>query len=127
MWVFFIHCVGYSGHFHSGNICLIPEDFLFMYFKDFIYLFLEGGDRREKERKRNINVRQKHQSVASCMLPTGDLVPKSRTRPDQESKMATFQFADAQTTEPRQSGLILIYFKCFFFFSCFLELFLVQY
>ena len=35
----------------------------------FIYLFLERGERREKERERNIDVRERHQSVASCMCP----------------------------------------------------------
>ena len=34
--------------------------------KVFIYLFLERGERREKERERNTDVREKHQSVASC-------------------------------------------------------------
>ena len=34
--------------------------YLFIYFKDFIYLFLERGEGREKERERNIDVREKH-------------------------------------------------------------------
>ena len=34
-----------------------------------IYLFLERGKRKEKERERNIDVREKHQSVASCTCP----------------------------------------------------------
>ena len=34
----------------------------------FMYLFLERGEGKEKNRERNINVREKHQSVA----PTGD-------------------------------------------------------
>ena len=37
--------------------------------KDFIYLFLERGEGREKERERNIDVREKHQSVAPCTWP----------------------------------------------------------
>ena len=32
----------------------------------FIY-FLETGEGREKEKERNVNVRQKHRSVVSCM------------------------------------------------------------
>ena len=32
---------------------------------DFISLFSERGEEREKERKRNIDMREKHQSVAS--------------------------------------------------------------
>ena len=35
--------------------------------KDFIYLFLERGEGRENKRERNIGVRGKHWSVASCM------------------------------------------------------------
>ena len=35
-------------------------------FKDFMS-YLERGEGREKGRKRNINVRKKHQSVASCL------------------------------------------------------------
>ena len=32
------------------------DSIVFIYFKDFIYLFLEKGERREKERERNIDV-----------------------------------------------------------------------
>ena len=32
-----------------------------------MHLFLERGEGREKERERNINVREKHQLVASCI------------------------------------------------------------
>ena len=35
------------------------------FLKDFIYLFLKRGERREKEKERKINVREKHQSVVS--------------------------------------------------------------
>ena len=35
----------------------------------FIYLFLERREGREKERKRNIDVREKYQSLASHMHP----------------------------------------------------------
>ena len=41
----------------------------FLFFKDFIYLFLEGGEGREKKGERNINV----WLVASRTLPIGDL------------------------------------------------------
>ena len=40
---------------HCNDSSLI-SDFLFFSFKDFIYSFLEGGEVREKERERNINV-----------------------------------------------------------------------
>ena len=44
-----------------------------IFLKDFIYLFLERGEGREEEMKRSINVREIHQSVASCTPPTGDM------------------------------------------------------
>ena len=44
---------------------------IFKIFKDFIYLFLEIREGREKERERNIDVREK-QSVTSRRLPTRD-------------------------------------------------------
>ena len=40
--------------------------------KDFIYLFLEKGDGSGGEWERNINVRGKHPSVASCPGPDKD-------------------------------------------------------
>ena len=54
--------------------------FLFLFFKDFIYLFLENGEGREKVRERNIN----SWLVASCMPPTGDLVCNPGMCPDWE-------------------------------------------
>ena len=39
--------------------------FLYIFFKDFIYLFSERGEGREKERERDISVRDKHQLAAS--------------------------------------------------------------
>ena len=37
--------------------------------KDFYNLFLERGEGREEERERDIDVREKHRSVASRVLP----------------------------------------------------------
>ena len=51
-------------------------------FKDFIYLFLERGEGRGKEREKNINVREKHRSVVS------------HTCPDQESTWRPFALPD---------------------------------
>ena len=44
-----------------GRSCLLSQSlhvcwFIYLFFKDFISLFLERGARREKERERNINV-----------------------------------------------------------------------
>ena len=43
------------------------------YFKNIYFiLFLERGERREKEEERNIDVREKHQLVVSSMFSTKD-------------------------------------------------------
>ena len=47
-------------------------------FKDVIYLFLERGEGRKKERERNIDVREKHLLVASLTCPDVGPNPKLR-------------------------------------------------
>ena len=42
------------------------------FFKKILFIFRERG-RKEKRGKRDIHVREKHQSVASCAPPTRDL------------------------------------------------------
>ena len=59
-------------------------------FSDFIYLFLERGKGKEKERERNIDVWEKHQSVASCIPPTGDRAHNPGMCPDWESNQRSF-------------------------------------
>ena len=52
----------------TGTIDYDPEFYTHIhicFFKDFIYLFLERGEEREKKRERNINMGEKHQSVIS--------------------------------------------------------------
>ena len=51
----------------------------FRFFKDFIYLCLERG--REKERERNITVREKHPLVVSHTCPNQELNPQPRHIP----------------------------------------------
>ena len=46
-------------------------------FKDFLYLFLERGEEREKERKRNIDVREKHQ-LAVSLTPLLETWPETQ-------------------------------------------------
>ena len=62
--------VGHSGHFFK---------------KDFIYLLLERGGGSQKERERNIDMREKHPSVASRVPPNGDLAPNPGMCPNWES------------------------------------------
>ena len=77
-------------------------------FKDFIYLFLERGERKDKERDRNINVREIHQSVASRTPPTEDLAQNPRMCSDQEPNQQPFTSeASTQSTEPHQPGQVL--------------------
>ena len=72
----------------------------FLYFKkDFICLFLEKEERREKEG-------EEHQCVVvSCVPPTGDLACNPGMCPDWESNQLPFGFqASAHSTEPHQPG-----------------------
>ena len=77
------------------------------FFGPFIYLPLERGKGREKERDRNIDVGEKHPSVASRMPPPGDLAHNLGMCPDWELNQQPFGLqASAQSTEPHQPGLI---------------------
>ena len=62
-----------------------------------LYLFLDRGEGREKER----DVQEKHQLVASWAPSGGDLAHNPGMCPDQESNWwpSSFQ-ASTQTTEP---------------------------
>ena len=86
---------------------------MFYFFKGFIYLFLERGEGREKERERNIDVQEIHWSVAFHMPPTGD--PNPGMCPDWESNQQPFGLqAGTQSTEPHQPGLFK---RCLIFTS----------
>ena len=56
-------------------------------------LTLERGEGREKARKRNIYVRQKHRSVACPVCPNWDQTPNPVVYADQESNRRHFSFA----------------------------------
>ena len=75
-----------------------------MHFKDFIYLFLERGKGREKE---------KHQCVvASHTPPSGDLACNPGMCPDWESNLQPLGLqVSTQSTEPHQPGQNSDYFK----------------
>ena len=78
-------------------------------FLDFIYLSLERGEGREEKRERNIDVQEKHRSVASLTPPTGNPAHNPGMCPDWESNQQPFgSQTNAQSTEPHQPGLELL-------------------
>ena len=76
--------------------------------KDFIYLFLERGEGKKKEREGNIDVTEKHQSVSSCMCPNQGSNLKPRHVPWLGIEPATFWFVGQCPIEPHWSGLIYL-------------------
>ena len=85
----------------SSHIKIMKEKYLFVvlmnlvFFKDFIYLFLEREEGKEKERERNINV----------WPHTGGLTCNPGMCPDWEVNLWPFgSQAHAQSPEPHQSG-----------------------
>ena len=77
-----------------------------MFFKYFIYLFLETAEGRKEERERNIHVLEKHRPVASCTPLGGDPAHNPGMCPDWESNQRPFgSQAGTQSTEPYQPGL----------------------
>ena len=76
---------------------------LYIYF--ILFYFLERGERKEKERERNISVREKHESVASHTPPAGDMAHNPGMCPDWESNPQPSDLqASTQCTEPHQPG-----------------------
>ena len=76
-----------------------------LYFLNFIYLFLERGEGKEKDRERNISVGETHGSVASHTLPTGELAHNPGMCPNWESNWRPFiSQASTHSTESPQPG-----------------------
>ena len=71
-----------------------------------MYLFLERGGGKKKEREKNIDMQEVHQSVASHMPPAGGLACNPGMYPDWELNQWPFgSQASTQSTEPHQPGL----------------------
>ena len=95
-----------TGEYLALNVIFLWSEIWF-FKKSFIYLFLERRERREKVRKRNINVQEKHQSVTSCIPPVKGPACNSGTHPNWDPNQWPFGlWHDTQATEPHQSGLI---------------------
>ena len=60
----------------------ICDIYTLYFFKILLFLFLEGGERREKEKERNTDGREKHLLVASHMPPTWALARNPGMRPN---------------------------------------------
>ena len=85
---------------------VITCEYFILFFKDFIYLFLERGSEEEREREKCQCV------VASCAYSTGDLAFNPGTCPDWELNQRPFgSQASIQSTEPHQPGLIFLLYK----------------
>ena len=105
---FFIHLL-FSVYFFmfiwTHEFFFIIKDFICL----FIYLFLERGEERQKERERNMDETEKHQSVVSRMHPNWGLNPKPRHVPRPRIYLATFYFAGQQPTNWGLDLWILFY------------------
>ena len=84
---------------------------LFYFLTLFFNLLLEIGEGREKERERNIDVREEHWLVASLNIRTG-LILQPKHVPWLGIKPATFPLRDNfQPTEPHWSEFYICFWK----------------
>ena len=72
--------------------------------KDFINLFLEVGEWREKGRERNINMKKKHQLIASSTRPDWGLNTQHMHYPTKDRTGDILLWNNAQPVEPYKSG-----------------------
>ena len=66
--------------------------YLWIFKKDFVYLLLEKEEGRKKERERNIDMLERHQSVAFPVPPVWGPAPRPRHVPWLGIKPVTFRF-----------------------------------
>ena len=99
------NCYQHSCTQFSWNMCPVQDIFAywFLYFllenllfilflkKDFVYLFSQRGEWKEKEWERNIDI---HHSVVSCVPLTGNLACNPGMRPAWESIQWPFSLHD---------------------------------
>ena len=76
--------------FLSTAASRLADQLVFFFKKRFYLLISERGERREKDRERNTDVRKKHQLAASCVPPTRDLAHNPGMCPDWESNRQSF-------------------------------------
>ena len=90
------------------SVCGVYQElFLKKFLKDFIYLFLERGERRAKEKERNINV-----WLPLEEFPTGDLACNPGMCPDWESNQRPFgSQAGTQSTPARANSFFFFFFN----------------
>ena len=88
-----------QNNLHSSDTFPYFHPYRILFFKDFIYLFLERGEGRGKEGR-------KDQCMAARVVAlTGDLACNTGMCPDWESNQQSLGWqASAQSTEPHQPG-----------------------
>ena len=80
----------------------------FLFFKDFIYLFIDRGEGKEKEREA---------SKYGCFSCSPNLACNPRMFPDWESNLRPFSLqASAQSIEPHQPGLVVYFLNILFIY-----------
>ena len=84
------------------------------FLKDFIYLILERGERREKEREKNTDVRKKYQLIASLTQGDPTCLQASALMRNQTGKLLLCKMRFTQLSHPGQgwSGLLKVFIQC---------------
>lgn len=106
-------CWSDNGTWNSLLLFINSESLCF--FKDIFNFFLEGNKRRG--RARNIDVRAKYQSAASCTSSTRDQARNPDTCPDWEPNQQLFSARDStQPSKPPWPGTESLLLRTWIFF-----------